>query len=239
MPVDFARLPVEETFNVKPPSVLRWAVVFIVMAVLGGVAVLWLWPEDMPTDTWRFWITLIFFPMAVPAIVVLRRFACHESRRLDVELQNAAVNAFNARVFHAASIPLALIGSAHRFSADPALNAAQALQSGALKLTTRTPPARNATPVNARWLEVPDMPAEPGTINADVERAHQLTAWLMNDLLEQLAPRLLTFPMPVPLIARLQVDNALPDDANRALWEASWGARSLRSIPVETALSTR
>lgn len=234
MAVDFSLLPSEETFEERPPSRRLWGVVFAVAVLLGAAAVLLLWPEGTPTDTWRFWATLILFPVALPVFVVLRRFASYESRRLDAELRNAAVAALNDRVFRAASVPLALIGAVHRFSADPNQNTADAIRSGTLSFKTQKSVAHNAEPVKARWLDVAGVSKEPGTVNADANRARQLTSWLLNELLAELAPRLGALPMAVPLAVRLHIVNALPPAQNRRLWDDCWGARFSRTISIET-----
>ncbi|KAI3589166.1 hypothetical protein D9X30_5978 [Cupriavidus sp. U2] len=233
MAVDFSLLPSEETFEEKPPSWRLWGVLFVAAVLVGVAAVLLLWPDGMPTDTWRFWATLILFPVAMPAFVVLRRLAHHESSRLDAEMRNAAVVAFKEQVFSAASIPLALLGAAHRFSADSSQNSADGVREGTLRIKTQKPVAYDTAPVKARWFDVAGVPMAPGTINADFKRASLLTPWLLDQLLAELAPRIEALPLAVPLDVRLHVVNALPLEQNRRLWDECWGARFARAASLE------
>ncbi|MGE8454873.1 MAG: hypothetical protein ACN6OP_30550, partial [Pseudomonadales bacterium] len=93
MAVDFSLLPPEEAVSERPPSRLAWTVAFFLMVLVGVFAVLFFWPKDMPTHTWKFWASLVLFPVGIPVWIVLRRYSVYEGRKLDTALHNEAVQA--------------------------------------------------------------------------------------------------------------------------------------------------
>ncbi|ODV43970.1 hypothetical protein AWV79_12450 [Cupriavidus sp. UYMMa02A] len=232
MAVDFSLLPPEEPIIGMPPSKLVWGIVFVVTVLLGVAAVLLLWPRGVPTHTWKFWTSLVIFPVGISGFVVLRRFSRYEAPVLDVGLHNAAVRAFNERVFRAASIPLALVGPVHRFSARPDENAAASIQKGILTLKTRASIARDEEPVRARWLNTPGMQTTPGNLSDDLDRSRQVTAWLLDELVTELLPRIRKLPLGMPLRVRLQITNGLPPEENTQLWETCCRTKPLRGVVV-------
>lgn len=228
MAVDFSLLPSEEVPHDKPPSRFVWTVVFFVMLLCGVFVVLYFWPKNLPTHTAKFWITLVLFPVGIPAWIVLRRYSVYEGRKLDVELRNEAVRAFNERVFQAASIPLALIGAAHRFSAQTEENLVDAIRGGSVTLKHQASLAAKGDTVKARWFVTPDMPTSSSGIDGDRHRQWHITQWLMDELLDDVAGCVQSLPVRVPLIVQLAVCNALAREENAQLWRESWHARALR-----------
>lgn len=232
MAVDFALLPAEAPFDESPPSKLMWGIVFVVMTALGAGAVLLFWPKGIPTNTWQFWATLVVFPIGMPGFLVLRRFSSFEGRKLDVELRNEATRALNERVFSAASIPLAVLGAAYRYSADAKENAIQTVQQGGAMLKTQVPIALAAEPVRARWLVAPKMRTKPGDTNDDLIRQRHVTTWLFDEILVELLPSLQAFPPSVPLVAQLLIANGHPHEQNKQLLEERWRAKQGRPLTV-------
>ncbi|RZT36425.1 hypothetical protein [Cupriavidus agavae] len=218
MAVDFSLLPAEEVFKGKRPSPWFWSMAFVVMVATGVAWICLAWPDDLPTDTLRFWATVTIFPVLIPAFIVLRRYAWYEGGRERVELHNEAVRQYNEWVFSAASIPLALLGAAYRVSAEPGENAATGIRHGALVLRTRVPRAVGAEPVRARWLEVAGMPTRTDHVDADRHRARHVTAWLFDELVGELSSRIAALPASLPLHVHLAVANGLAPEENRALW---------------------
>lgn len=232
MAVDFSLLPAEEPFEHKPPSKLTWIMVFAAMVLLGVATILVIWPKTMTTHTWTFWASVLMFPVGIPTFVVFRRFSVYEARKLEVELRNEAARAFNEHVFRAASMPLALVGAAHRFSATAEDNAPGAIQKGTLALKTQVPIARDAEPVKARWLNIAGMRSTPGELTEEAERARQVTTWLFDELVTELSARIQALPPRVQLAVRLLVTNGLPPEANLKLWEERCANKSLRPMVV-------
>lgn len=232
MAVDFSQLPAEEPFDGSPPSKLVWGIAFVVMAAIGVGAVLLLWPKKMPANTWQFWATLGIFPIGIPGFIVLRRFSSYEGSRLDVELRNEAARKFNEQVFNAAGIPLALAGAAYRYSADKKENAMGSVRQGSAMLKTQIPLAADAEPVKARWLTVPKMKEEPGTLHDDFIRRQLVTAWLFDELLGDLLPQLQALPTSVPLTVQLWIANGHKHAQNQSLLEDHWYAKLNRTLKV-------
>lgn len=239
MAVDFSLLPSEASAQISAPSRRVWIVAFFVMAMTGMLVVLVAWPQGMPTQTWKFWTTFIAFPLGISAWTVLRRYSVFEGRKLDAELSNEAVKAFNARVFEAASIPLAVLGAAHRFSSDHDENAPERIDKATLSLKTRDSIAIVGVPVKARWLVIPDMRTTPGSGEDDRNRRRDVTAWLFGELLDELVPRIRQLPAQVDLVIRLSVSNGLTQQENEALWQDRWHARSLRKTEIMPVAESR
>ncbi|SDD22038.1 hypothetical protein SAMN05216345_1073 [Cupriavidus sp. YR651] len=239
MAVDFSLLPSEASAQISAPSRRVWIVAFLVMAMTGMLVVLVAWPQGMPTQTWKFWTTFVVFPLGISAWTVLRRYSVFEGRKLDAELSNEAVKAFNARVFEAASIPLAVLGAAHRFSSNPDENAPERIDKATLSLETRGSIAVVGEPVKARWLVIPGMRTTPGSGEDDRNRRRDVTTWLFGELLDELVPRIQQLPAQVDLVIRLSVSNGLTQQENEALWQDCWYARSLRKAEVMPTAESR
>jgi len=238
MAVDFSLLPAEDEQHVEPPSWRVWSIAFLLMALAGVLAVLYLWPNDPPAHNWRFWTALVLFPVGIPAFVVLRRYSVYESRKLDLELHNEVVKDYRERVFQEASIPLACMGAAYRFSAMPKENTVDGIHKDTVTLRTQDPIAKLGEPVRARWLVVPGMPTLPGTREGDRTRQHHVTRWMFGELLDDLSKPLRALPQRAPLTVQLTISNALTDDENKNLWEECWHARSLRQADVLTSTAS-
>lgn len=239
MAVDFSLLPTQKPAKASAPSRFAWTVAFFVMVLTGMLILLFLWPQGMSTQTWKFWTTLVIFPIGIPAWIVLRRYSAYEGWKLDTELENEAVQEFNARVFEAASIPLAVLGAAHRFSSDRNENSSERINRAALSLKTQDPIALTGEPVKARWLVIPGMRTTPGSGEDDRNRRRDVTAWIYGELLDELMPLIQALPAKVHLAIRLSVSNGLTRQENEALWQDCWHAKSLRKVEVMPATETR
>lgn len=232
MAVDFSQLPSEASEHLDPPSRLVWVVAFLLMVLMGTFAVLFFWPKDMPTQTWKFWVTLVLFPVGIPTWIVLRRYSVYAGRQLDADLHNEAVQAFNQRVFEAASVPLALIAAAYRFTAKPDANNAASILQGLVALESQPSIAERGDVLKARWLTIPGMPLAPGRREDDLRRQQQVTTWLFDQLLDDLAAGIRALPARVPLVIQLAIANELTHEENQHLWLSGWRARSLRHADI-------
>lgn len=232
MAVNFTLLPQEEVSHDRAPSRFAWTIAFFVM-VLGGVfAVLLLWPKGVSTQTWKFWASLVLFPVGIPAWVVLRRYSVYEGRKLDADLHNEAVRAFNEKVFDAARIPLAVLGCGHRISADAKENSPDRIRHGAVTLKAQDPIAKHGQVVKARWLSMPNMPNTPGGKEHDQRRRQHVTAWLFNQLIDELMPCIQALPDRVPLVLKLSIANGCTQEENERLWRTTWHEKTSRYIEV-------
>jgi hypothetical protein len=231
MAVDFSLLPPEEPPPDVRPSRLFWTIAFFLMVLAGIFLVLIFWPQGVSTRTYKFWTCIVLFAVGIPVLIVLRRYGIYEGRKLDAALSNEAAQAFNARVFSAASIPLVLIGAAHRFSSDHKENAAEYIRSGSLTLKAQNSITKTGDTVQARWLTVPGMQVNQGSKEDDRRRSRQVTAWVFGELLDELAPHILALPSRVPLTIGLCASNGFAEEENQRFWQECWFARSLR--PVE------
>jgi len=237
MAVDFSLLPTKETSQISAPSRFAWTVTFFLMVLAGVFITLFLWPKGTPTQTPTFWTCLTLFPVGIPAWIVLRRYSVYEGRKLDAALSDEAVQDFNDRVCAAASIPLALVGAAHRFSSDSKKNDAAQIKQGALTLEIQDPIADDGDPVKARWLVIPGMSSTSGRTEDDRKRHLLLTAWLYGELLDDLLPRIHAMAAQVPLTICLSTSNGLTREENENLWLDCWRERSLE--PAELAPATQ
>ncbi|MBP0639248.1 hypothetical protein [Cupriavidus sp. AcVe19-6a] len=232
MAVDFSLLPKEEPEPDDPPSRPVWMAFFVVTALGVALAIVLLWPRQLSTHTWKFWASLILFPVGIPAWIVLRRYSICEGRRLDVLMRNEAIRKYNERVHAIAARPLAIVGTAFRFSSDRKENNATAVQTGAVRLATQEPIASDGNPIKARWLTVPGVKLRPGGKEADDARHRQLTRWLYEQLLDDLANRIRLIPSRINLGVCLWVSGRLTRHEYMALWQECWRERHQRKMRI-------
>ncbi|MBB3257138.1 hypothetical protein F4827_002315 [Paraburkholderia bannensis] len=224
MAVDFSLLPIEKPETGKPPSLVVWIVVFLVLSLVGIFLVLMLWPKNMSTHTFDFWGTLILFPVGLSALIVLLRYQHYAARILDTQMDNQATRQYNDRVFAAASVPIAVLGVSHRFSASPDENAVMGLQSGALRLTVQALFAHDSEPGKVRWLEVPGVALRAGTSEDDLKRHIDVTRWLFNEMLGELTGAINALPVRTDLCVHLLVSSMASSESNQALWLECWNS---------------
>lgn len=227
MAVDFSQLPTENTEAVARPSSILWAVVYLAIASVLALGILRFWPAQLPTNTLRFWVTLILFPTGIPLFVVLRRYSYFEGRKLDVEMQREAAHEYNEAVFSAASRPLILLGSSFRFSAVGRENSSSAVRSGSVNLTTRDAVASDGDPVKARWIEMPGGKLD--SESDDSVRQVAVTRWLYSELLADLAKAIRALPSRSGIEVSLWLSGELDREAYVALWQECWTEQRLPS----------
>lgn len=232
MAVDFSLLPNETPEPDKPPSRPGWALVFLLLVLIGVVAVLLAWPKGQPTQTSAFWGTVILFPVGIAALIVLLRFQHYHARKLDVQLGNTMLRQYNERVFATASVPLAVLGASYRFSVAPDENAIASVQSGALRLAVREMFAQDSEPEKVRWLDVPSVKLRLGNEEDDRKRQIEVTRWLFAEMIAELAGAIKTVPAQAILKVNLLISGLLTAEQNEALWKACWSGFGLRQALV-------
>ncbi|MBN3722700.1 hypothetical protein [Burkholderia sp. Ac-20379] len=233
MPVDFDKLPPEESVPDKPPSRFVWTIVFLVIVLAGIFAVLLLWPKGEPTQSVWFWICVTVYPVGVAAFVVLRRYSVFESRRLDAISWNEAREKYVNGVFEDVSRPLVLIAATYRFASDAKDDAFDKLLDGSIKLEPRTPPRPDAPPVNARWFEESVADEEGTRFQSDNERQRHVRGWLFGALIDDVADVIRALPSELKLAIQLVLPGiANPDEARRS-WDRQWARVNLPSFKAE------
>jgi hypothetical protein len=207
-------------------------VVFFVLTLLGIIAVLFLWPNGEPTRSSWFWTCVTVYPLGIATFVVLRRYSVYEDRRLDAIAWNEARDKYVHEVFDAASRPLAVLGSAYRFSTVAEENNGEKLRSGAIVLKTREPLARNAEPLKARWLSPPVMRSDSGNGGDDLTRQSVLVKWIFDDLLDGLADVIRSVPPALTLTVNLAVSGLVPREEVESTWKSAWQSRQFRATAL-------
>ncbi|WP_433704955.1 hypothetical protein [Paraburkholderia sacchari] len=239
MAVDFSLLPVEIPETDKPPSRLIWIVVFLLLVLAGIFTVLILWPKSLPTRTVDFLGTLILFPVGIPALIVLFRYQYHAARILDTQMSNSATRQYNDRVFAAASVPLAVLGTSHRFSVVQKENSIADIRSGYLRLAVQELFARDSEPAKVRWLEVPGVRLRAGTDRDDSARQIEVTRWLFREMLLDLSDAINALPGQTNFSVQLVISGMLSDAQNEELWQECWnGFGFCSTYPIEHAAET-
>lgn len=229
MAVDFSLLPVEIPNTCRPPSRIVWISVFLILVSVGVFIVLVFWPKSLPTRALNFWGTVILFPVGIPTLIVLFRYQYHAARKLDIQMNNSAARQYNDRVFAAASVPLAVLGTSHRFSAVPEKNAVAGIVSGSLRLTVQELFARDSEPAKVRWLDVPRVKLRTGTDVDDAARQREVTRWLFREMLTDLSEEINALPGQTGLSVHLAISGMLTDAQNEVLWLECWNSFNFHS----------
>jgi hypothetical protein len=231
MAIDFSLLPPAQEMRDEPPSTILWTVVFFVLTLLGGFAVLLFWPKSEPSHTLWFWACLTLYPAGFAAFVVSRRYSVYEGRRLDAQEWNAARERYIQNVFAKAQVPFAVVGSAYRFTDDDKSNHAETIAQRALVLKAQPSIAQSGT-VTARWLAPAVLDRSKWLQGPDTIRQDQVLEWLFGQLLDDLVETLEALPNELPLTVRLRVAaDALESDV-LAVWQRQWQSRKIRSTKV-------
>lgn len=229
MAVDFSLLPTEKVEPGEPPSANIWILVFLTLVLVGAFTVLMLWPKSMSTHTFDFWGTVVLFPVGLSALIVLLRYQHYAARKLDIQMDNHAIRQYNERVFVAASVPIAVLGASHRFSANSDENAVDGIRSGALRLSVQSLFARESEPEKTRWIDVPGVRLCAGTAEDDLERQIKVTRWLFKEMLQELNDAIEALPEKTELRVHVLASGMPSGEKIQALWQDCWNSLGLRS----------
>jgi hypothetical protein len=231
MAVDFSALPPESTEPEAPPSKLLWLVVFLLLAVVGIVAALAMWPQRESTRTIWFWLCVWVYPVLIAALFVSRRFSIYEGHRLDASAWNEARKRYVDEQFELASIPLSILDAAFVF-VEGEHNSSIALMDKKLVMKAQ-PSIAEAGTVTARWLKPTEIDQRGWTRGPDTPRQLEVLVWMFRQLLERTIKSIEQVPIGVSLTVKLHVSaSALRIDVS-ALWTDLWKGYRLRPAHVE------
>lgn len=87
MPVELHKIPERIPLS-EPPSVFRWFIAIVLIAVLGGILVLYLWPEGMSTHSSWFWFCILVIPLSVGLSCYTIQLRAYENERERVNYWN-------------------------------------------------------------------------------------------------------------------------------------------------------
>lgn len=113
MPVDLSKLPPEETPDAKPPRLIVWLLLAVIVMGGGAALVLWMWPKGKSTHVWQFWGWVAVVPSLVYALLLVARWHLYEQALAQVEAHNRQRNGVADHNTGFAQRPLALLSSAY------------------------------------------------------------------------------------------------------------------------------
>jgi hypothetical protein len=87
MPVELKKIP-EKIPRPEPPSVFRWLIAIVLIAMLGGILALYLWPEKMSTHSAWFWFCILALPLSIGLACYAFRLRAYENERDRVDSWN-------------------------------------------------------------------------------------------------------------------------------------------------------
>ncbi|MDM8359319.1 hypothetical protein [Pandoraea communis] len=180
MPVDFDSLPKYQEVRVPKHSMVLWLLAFVIVEGAGVLLGLMLWPADLPAQTPWFWIRILGAPLLLYIVIFFANRFLAFHRLLNTLADNTAIDAKRDTMHKEASIPLAVIDSAWRFSSTDAENT----------LSVALKPSGSPDEKSLRALSRPDRQYYPGNRQDEKERHAALFEWLLIDLLTPLMPAL-------------------------------------------------
>lgn len=248
MTLNFSQLPEKIAVPDQRPSAWFWTVVFLVLTLAGVVTILLLWPKGMPTQTWKFWITLLVFPAGLATLVVLHRYGMYQGKVLDAEIYNEVCEVFTEEVVSFASRPLAVIGCAYRFSEEESVNALAltGIQDQSLSLPIFSSTNSGASPLKARQLVTTEqslllVAEQSAALNVmdqktdgedELARQQAALAWVFAQLQESLAESFRLLPQSLPMAVQLKVASIVLPEAVKEIWQSAWEKHRLRSVQL-------
>lgn len=247
MSVNFSQLPEKIAVPDQRPSVLFWTVVFLVLTLAGVATILLLWPKGMPTQTWKFWITLLAFPTGLATLVVLHRYGMYQGKVLDAEIYNEVCEDYTEEVVGFASRPLAVIGSAYRFSEEDSINALAltGIQDQSLSLPVFSSTNSGSAPLKARQFVTAEqsllLAERPAALNVpdqkpddedELARQQAALGWAFAQLQESLVESVRLLPQSLPVTVQLKVASKVLPAAVKEIWQNAWEKHRLRSVQL-------
>ncbi|RDK01847.1 hypothetical protein [Paraburkholderia lacunae] len=213
MPIDFARVPPRVAVPEPPrPSKLLWAVLLGVVMCLGAALAIFLWPAGRPTNTVRFWVRVIVYPVLAWVFLLCCRLGYSYARRSGAIANNRVSDDEELKCHKLASVPLAVLGHAWCFSCDDQENGIGGLVNGSVKMAVRSSRAVPGLDVKARWLEIPGKPFYAGNELTEHARHRVVSDWLLNRLVDGIGTELAALPgrttLQVDLCIRSEMDLA-------------------------------
>ncbi|MCC8392458.1 hypothetical protein LJ656_07645 [Paraburkholderia sp. MMS20-SJTR3] len=203
MPVDFNRVPPRVDVPPAPQiSLILWTVLLVLVMAAGAALTIGLWPTGSPTGTLGFWFCIVGYSLLGWALLLVSWLGYGYGRRNQAIATNRVSDKAEQACHALASTPLAILGHAWCFAADDPENSLEGVLAGADLAKLRPSAAVADTDVNARWLDIPDMPFQAGNELAEHARHHAVCTWLIERLINRLLPQLRV----LPARTRLQVE---------------------------------
>ncbi|AOI95818.1 hypothetical protein [Burkholderia sp. LA-2-3-30-S1-D2] len=231
MALDFSCLPPEKPLPDGAPSRVLWLAVFIVLTAVGVLAVLMLWPEDEPTHTPWFWVCVSVYPTVFSAFFVSRRYRAYELERANVQAWNDASRKYNAQAFARESVPMLVLATAARVTADDTENGIDRIVDGTMKLRAKASAQKENEAVSARWLD----PIEARLAADDRERHEEVLEWLYERLLNDLKKTLHALPADLPMRVLLDISGYVGESDLMERWRKKWRHHKLRVARMDRA----
>jgi hypothetical protein len=209
MPIDFARVPPRVTVPELPqPSKLGWAALLILVMCMGAALMIFLWPAGRPTNTAWFWFCVLGYPTLMWAFLLCCRFGYAHVQRAGAMATNRVSESEGQKCHELASVPLAVLGHAWRFSCNAQENGIEGLVNGSVTMSTRPSKAEPRIDVNARWFEIPGKPFYAGNELDEHARHRVVCDWLLDRLINDLSAGLSALPARTALHVDLCVQSA-------------------------------
>jgi hypothetical protein len=210
MPVDFERVP--PRVAVPPPpqlSFIACAILFIAALGVGVALTILLWPAGHPTNTPRFWLFAVGYPVLAWSFGVFSWLSYGHVKRNGAIATNRVSDEAEQKCHIAAGKSLAILGRAWRYSSSDKENDLAALKDGQVRLTPRASRFEPDTEVLARWIEIPERPYYAGNELTECTRHDAVCDWLMRRLMDDIAPLIAALPARTLLQVELHVQSAL------------------------------
>jgi hypothetical protein len=189
----------------------------LLVCIFGAI---WTWPDEKPLFSLDFFAWIFLFPLVASAGVGLLLAGLRWNGKVEQALVEEGIADINDYVTAVASRPLALLGSAYRYSVSSETNAIENVMAGSLTLKLSVPSATQTEPVLGRWFEstavLRTSVADIG--KADHKRHETLTKWLFEALLTELSSNIALIPDNEKFIAYVYVSNNLDRSENLDLW---------------------
>ena len=214
MPIDFDRVPPRA--EVPPPPQVSWFVWTIVLALMTAAGVgltTVLWPAGSSTNTLWFWFCVAGYPVLAWGFLLSAWLGFGYVRRNEAIATNRVGDGAEQACHTAASRPLAILGHAWCVAADESENSLEGVLRSVDSPKLRPSAAWPDKDVNARWLNIPDMPFYPGNGLSETFRHRELCKWLLGRLIDRLVPPLKALPPQTTLQLELYQQSKLQSDA--------------------------
>ncbi|WP_175750683.1 hypothetical protein [Burkholderia anthina] len=231
MALDLSSLAPEKPLPVELPSRALWTAAFIALTAVGVLAVLMLWPEDEPTHTPWFWTCVSVYPTVFSAFFVSRRYRAYELERAKVQAWNDASRKYSALAFARESVPMLVLATAARVTADDTENGIDQIVDGTMKLRAKASEQKENESVSARWFD----PVEARLAADDAERHEEVLEWLYERLLNDLKKSLNALPADLPVRVLLDISGYVGESDLIEQWRKEWRRHQLRFARMDRA----
>lgn len=210
MPVDFARIPPRvKVPEISRPSVLVWLLLLCLVLAAGASLTIFIWPAGKPTNTAWFWFRAVGFPVLIWGLSLSCRLAWLYGRFNAALATNRTSDAIEKRCHDLSSQPLAVLAHAWRFSSSAEGNSVEDLVDGKTRLRAVSSPIRPNTDVMSRWLDMPGKRFYGGNARTEHARQTEVCEWLLDELVNDVAPQLLQLPRRVSMKVDLCANSVL------------------------------